>query len=67
VPHDSVCFGASFLDLPDPVTRADARKGKGTFLNSNVEDNITHQGKNFQTESILGAIKDDILLDNRTG
>jgi hypothetical protein len=25
-----------------------------------------HWGKNFQTESILGAIEDDILLDNQT-
>jgi hypothetical protein len=41
-------------------------KWKGTFSNSNVEDDITHQGKNFQTESILGTIEDGILLDNRT-
>jgi hypothetical protein len=40
---------------------------KRTFSNSNIKDDIAHQGKNFQTESILGAIKDDILLDNWTG
>jgi hypothetical protein len=40
---------------------------KRTFSNSNFEDGITHQGKNFQTESILGTIKDGILLDNRKG
>jgi hypothetical protein len=40
---------------------------KRTFSNSNVEDDITHRGKNFQTKSILGAIKDNMLLDNRTG
>jgi hypothetical protein len=28
---------------------------------------ILHQGKNFQTESIIGVIGDDILLDDRTG
>jgi hypothetical protein len=40
---------------------------KRTFSNSNVEDDIAHWGKNFQTELILGTIKDDMLLDNRTG
>jgi hypothetical protein len=39
---------------------------KRTFSNLNVKDNITHWGKNFQTESILGAIRDDILLNNQT-
>jgi hypothetical protein len=39
---------------------------KGFFSNSNVEDNIAHRGKNFQTESILDTIEDDTLLDNRT-
>jgi hypothetical protein len=38
-----------------------------TFSNSNIKDKIAHQGKDFQTESILDAIGDDILLDNRTG
>jgi hypothetical protein len=32
-----------------------------------VKDDIPHQGKNFQIELIFGAIKDDILLDGRTG
>jgi hypothetical protein len=40
---------------------------KRTFSNSNVEDDIAHQCKNFQTESILIVIEDDMLLDNRTG
>jgi hypothetical protein len=39
---------------------------KRTFSNSNNKDDIGHRGKNFQTESILDAIRDDILLDNRT-
>jgi hypothetical protein len=40
---------------------------KKEFLsNSNVEDNIPYWGMNFQTESIVDAIGDDILLDNRT-
>jgi hypothetical protein len=61
--HDSACFGASFLNLLGPSILADAQKEKGTFSKSNVEDNITHRCKNFQTESILGVIEDDILLD----
>jgi hypothetical protein len=40
---------------------------KRTFSNSNVKDDIPHRGKNFPTESIIGVIGDDILLDNRTG
>jgi hypothetical protein len=40
---------------------------KRTLSNSNVQDDIPYWGKNFQTESILDAIGDDILLDNRTG
>jgi hypothetical protein len=36
------------------------------FSNSNVKDNIPYWGKNFQIESIIDAIGDDILLDNRT-
>jgi hypothetical protein len=40
---------------------------KRTFSNSNVEDDIIHRGKNFQTKSILDAIEYDILLDNQTG
>jgi hypothetical protein len=40
---------------------------KEAFSSSNVKDDIVHQGKNFQTESIFGTIKDDILLDGRTG
>jgi hypothetical protein len=40
---------------------------KRTFSNSNVKDGIAHRGKNFQTRSILGAIEDGILLDNRIG
>jgi hypothetical protein len=34
---------------------------------SNVEDNIPNRGKNFQNESIIGVIEDDILLDGRIG
>jgi hypothetical protein len=40
---------------------------KRTFSNSNIEDDITHRGKNLQTESILGTSEDDMLLDNRIG
>jgi hypothetical protein len=39
--------------------------GKRTFSNSNIKDDITHWGKNFQTDSIIGAIGYDIPLDNR--
>jgi hypothetical protein len=39
---------------------------KRSFTNSNVKDDIAYQGKDFQIESILGVIGDDILLDNRT-
>jgi hypothetical protein len=54
----------SFLGL---ATQADARNGKRTFSNSNVKDDIPNQGKNFQTKSINGAIKDVVLLDGRIG
>jgi hypothetical protein len=40
---------------------------KRTFSSSNVKDDMSHQGKNFQTELILGAIGDDIILDGRIG
>jgi hypothetical protein len=39
---------------------------KIAFSNSNIEDNLTRPGKNFQSESILSVIRDDPLLDNRT-
>jgi hypothetical protein len=39
---------------------------KIAFSNSNIEDNLTRPGKNFQSESILSVIWDDPLLDNRT-
>jgi hypothetical protein len=42
-------------------------KVKRTFSNSNVKNNIPYWGKNFQTESIIGTIGDDIRLDNRIG
>jgi hypothetical protein len=42
-------------------------KWKRTFSNSNFKDDKAHWGKNFQNELILGAIGDDILLDNRIG
>jgi hypothetical protein len=38
-----------------------------TFPGSKVKDDILHRGKNFQTESNIGAIEDDLLLDGRTG
>jgi hypothetical protein len=56
----------SLLGLFGPATRADAQKGKGTFSNSNVEDNLPYWGKNFQTELIIDSIRDDILMDGRT-
>jgi hypothetical protein len=40
---------------------------KRNFSGSNVKDDITHRGKNFQTELIIGLIKDDTLLDDGTG
>jgi hypothetical protein len=40
---------------------------KRTFLNPNVEDSIPYRGKDFQTESIIGVIRDDVLLGNKTG
>jgi hypothetical protein len=64
--HDCLC-GTSLLGLLGAATQAGARKGKRTFSNSNVKDNIPYLGKNFQIESIIGAIRDDILLENRTG
>jgi hypothetical protein len=39
---------------------------KGTSSNSNVKDKVPPLGKDFQTESILAAIRDGVLLDNRT-
>jgi hypothetical protein len=44
-----------------------ARKEKRIFSYPNVKGDILHQGKNFQTELIFGVIKDDILMDTRTG
>jgi hypothetical protein len=38
---------------------------KITFSNSNVKDDIAHRGKNFQTDSIIDANEDNILLDNQ--
>jgi hypothetical protein len=40
---------------------------KRTLSNPNVKDDILHQGKNFQMEPIIGVIRDDIFLDNRSG
>jgi hypothetical protein len=57
----SVCC-AQLHNLLGPSTQSDAQKR--TFSNSNVKDDIAHQGKNFQIESILDAIGDNILLDN---
>jgi hypothetical protein len=37
---------------------------KTTFSNSNVKGDIAHQGKNFQTESIISVIGDDIRIDS---
>jgi hypothetical protein len=34
---------------------------KRTFSNSNIKDDIAHWGKNFQTDSIIGAIEYGIL------
>jgi hypothetical protein len=56
-----LCY-ASLFDLLGPTTRADAQNGKRTFSSSNVKDFLK-----FQTGSIIGAIEDDILLDDRTG
>jgi hypothetical protein len=43
-----------------------AQKGKRTFSYPDVKGDILHPGKNFQMESIIGVIGDDILLDNRS-
>jgi hypothetical protein len=67
IPSMSGQHGASLLGLVGPATRTDARKGKRTFSNFNAKDNISYWGKNFQTESIISVIRDDTLLDNRTG
>jgi hypothetical protein len=40
---------------------------KITLSNSNIKDDITHRGKNFQTELILCVIEDAIQMDNWTG
>jgi hypothetical protein len=40
---------------------------KRTFSDSNTKDDIAHWGKKFQADSIISAIGDDILLDNRSG
>jgi hypothetical protein len=40
---------------------------KRSFSNFNVKDDIAHQGNNFQTDLIIGAIGDGILLHNRIG
>jgi hypothetical protein len=64
--HDSACC-ASLLDLLGP-TRLNAQNGKELTLSiSNVKDDILHQGKNFQTKSNIGMVKDDILLDGIIG
>jgi hypothetical protein len=58
--------GASLLGPLGSTTQAGAWTRKRTFSNSNVEDNLAHRDKNFQTESILSVIGDGPLLDNRT-
>jgi hypothetical protein len=40
---------------------------KRTSSNSIVKGNFPNRGENFQTESIIGTIEDDILLDGRIG
>jgi hypothetical protein len=63
--HDSGCRAPHYSILL--VQQVELGLGREKELsNSNVEDNLTHRGKNFQTESILGAIGDDTHLDNRT-
>jgi hypothetical protein len=40
---------------------------KRTFSYPNLKDDIFHQGQNFQTQSNIGTIDDDLLLDGRIG
>jgi hypothetical protein len=59
-------YRASLLDPLGPVTRADAWNGKELSHTPMLRPTILHQGKNFQIESIIGVIGDDVLLDNRS-
>jgi hypothetical protein len=59
-------YRASLLGPLGPATQADAQNGKELSHIPMLRVTILHQGKNFQTESIIGMIRDDILLDNQT-
>jgi hypothetical protein len=59
-------YHASLLDPLGPATRADAQNGKELSHIPMLRATILYQGKNFQIESIIGVIEDDILLDNRS-
>jgi hypothetical protein len=59
-------YRASLLDPLGPATRADAQNVKELSHIPMLRATILHLGKNFQMESIIGVIEDDILLDNRS-
>jgi hypothetical protein len=68
-------FGLCFMTLVIAcfITRSSwfnnssrSSKRKRTFSYPDVKGDILHPGKNLQTESIIGVIGDDILLDNRS-
>jgi hypothetical protein len=63
---DSGCSALHYSILLVQQLEWKLKKEKRIFSYPNVKGDILHPGKNFQTESIFGVIRDDILLDNRS-
>jgi hypothetical protein len=64
--HDSACSALHYsIFLVQQLERM--LRMEGNFLKFQCRGHHPYWGKNFQTESIVDAIGDDILLDNRTG
>jgi hypothetical protein len=61
-----LCY-TSLLDLLCLATQVGAQNGKELSHIPMLRATILHQGKNFQTKSIIDVIRDDIPLDNRLG